>query len=530
MLRFEMDVNAADLNARTIEGLIVPFGEVGKIAGRDYRFQAGSVRLGRTRTPLLVDHDRSNPVGVLAELTESEAGVMARFRVDETPDGDRALIQAASGSRGSLSIGAEVDAADDAAGGVVEVTAARVLEVSLLALGAFESAEVHRVAATATESGEPAEPPAPEDPPPPEPNPDQTELPVEPETPAAPAESEARSMTVEATAAPVIITADRHRSSRELSAGEYVHALLRAQQGDQDAARVIEAALTETVSTDIPGLLPPSYESSVIGPAPVPRVLYETFRGRPLPGVGLAVQKPTWTTRPAGAWAANVDADATTSKAVIGLNAAAVERWDWATALSYTAAKRSSPDAITTLYNGAVEDFYADVETKIAALAIATAGTANAAVKLGAGISAFYTLSGRAPEVILVSPDMWGTLADAGALTPSVGFGNASVTAGDAGLRSSYAGLTIVASAALPPATKLLATRRALDVRISEPVQLTANAIGALNVELGVVGEGLFDADVPGEIMLLSAGAPVIFTADQQADFDREQDAAKKGR
>ena len=35
-----------------------------------------------------------------------------------------------------------------------------------------------------------------------------------------------------------------------------------------------------------------------------------------------------------------------------------------------------------------------------------------------------------------------------------------------------------------------LVTRRAIDARVTEPVRLTANAIGALNVELAVVGEG----------------------------------------
>ena len=502
MLRFEMDVATADLAKRTIEGTIVPFGEVGRIAGTDYRFRPGSVRLARARTPLLVDHDRKNPVGVLSELEENDSGILARFSIDQTPDGDRALIQAASGSRGSLSIGAEVEDSLEA-GSVIDVTKARVVEVSLLALGAFAGAGVHRVAAGIDESGGLADDPDPD--PAPEPDPNQTELPTEPE----PIEQEETVETIEATAAAPVILAQRDRAPRELTAGQYTHALLAAQQGDSDAARLIEAALTETVSTDIPGLLPPSYESGVIGPAPVERTLYDVFKGRPLPGVGLAVQKPTWTTRPVGAWAANVDADITTSKAVIGLNAAAIERWDWGTAISYTAVKRSSPDAIDTIYAAAVENFYHDVETKIATLLDTTAGTPNAAIKAGAGIAAFYTIAHRAPEVLIVAPDVWGVLADAGALTLPWGSGGGSVIAGETGLRSSYAGLPIVASGALAPGTKYLATRRALDVRITEPVQLTANAIGALNVELGVVGEGLFDADVPLEVMELTTGAPV---------------------
>lgn len=504
MFRFEMDVSATDLAERTIEGTIVPFGEVGRINGADYRFRPGSVKLGRTRTPLLVDHDRSSPVGVLAELTERDEGLLARFKVDATPDGDRALIQAASGSRGSLSIGAEIDGELEAgADGVIEPAAARVLEVSLLSLGAFEGASVTRVAAEA-DPPEPHPVPTTEPKPEPDPDPDPDQLPIDPE----PNKEGTVPETIEAGAAAPVIIAAHDRAPRELTAGEYVHTLLRAQHGDQDAARLLEAALTETVSTDIPGLLPPAYESGVIGPAPTPRLLYEVFKGRALPGVGLSIQKPTWTTMPDGAWAANVDADATTGKAVIGLNAAAVERWDWATALSYTAAKRSSPDAIDTIYKAAVENFYADVEIKIATLLDATAGTPNAAIKAGAGIAAFYTRAGKPPEVMIVAPDVWGVLADAGALTLPWGASGIAPSATN-GLQSSYAGLPIIATGAIAPGTKYLATRRALDVRITEPVQLTANAIGALNVELGVVGEGLFDADVPLEVMELTTGAPV---------------------
>jgi HK97 family phage prohead protease len=164
MLRFEMDVAGANLDERTIEGVIVPYGEVGTIGGTDYRFTPGSVRAARARTPLLVDHDRAQPIGALAELVETESGLVGRFRVDATPAGDQALVQAASGSRGSLSLGAEVVACADA-GAIVEVSEALLLEASLLALGAFPSAAVLRVAAELDE-------PAPDEPAPDEPAPD----------------------------------------------------------------------------------------------------------------------------------------------------------------------------------------------------------------------------------------------------------------------------------------------------------------------------------------------------------------------
>ena len=504
MLRFEMDVSAADLVERTIEGVVVPYGEVGRIAGRQYRFLPGSLALARARMPLLVDHDRSQPVGVLAELLDFETGPLGRFRVDPTPAGDTALVQAASGSRGSLSVGAEVVEATEN-GDVLDVSSALLHEVSLLALGAFAGANVTRVAAEADE-------PEPDEPEPDEPDepvhPDQEELELlDPPAPPATPEPEEGTMS-EASAAPVIIAAGADRPARELIAGELVALIVRAQHGEPEARRYLEAALAETISTDVSGLLPPQFESTVIGGKTVPRPLYRTFASRSLPGVGLAVNKPKWTTPPDGAWAANVDADATSTKVVVGSQAANVERWDWAGAISWVVVQRSDPSIVDEIYSEAVLDFYDDVEEKVyAELAAITAGAAST---LGAAIAAFYAATSKSPEVIIVAPDVWGTLADASALTLPLAAGG---VATGAELSSSFAGIPITTSGKLAAAEAFLATRRAIDARITEPVRLTANAIGALNVELAVVGEGLFDTDYPGEILRLAGVTPSMATA-----------------
>lgn len=495
MLRFEMDVSATDLVERTIEGVIVPYGEVGRIGGVDYRFRPGSVRAARARTPLLVDHDRAQPVGVLAELVDGETGLVGRFRVDETAEGDTALVQAASGSRGSLSLGAEVVESTSRDDGVVDVSEALLLEASILALGAFPSAAVTHVAAEADEPDEPELPPEPE------PDPNQTELELEPESDP----EEGRTMT-EASAAPVIIAAASERP-RELIAGELVSLIVRAQHGEPEARRYLEGALMETISTDVSGLLPPQYERTVIGGKDTPRPLYTVFRNRPLPGVGLALNKPKWTTPPDGAWAATVDADATSTKVVIGSIAANVERWDWAGAIPWVVVQRSDPSIIDAIYSEAIEDFYFDVETKIAAEV--SAATLNAADSLGEGIAAFFTATKRTPDVMIVAPDVWGVLADTGALENPVAAGGVTVD----GLRSSFGGVPIISSGSFPAGTRILATRRAVDARITEPVRLTANAIGALNVELAVVGEGLFDTDYPAELMALTPATPAALEA-----------------
>jgi hypothetical protein len=320
--------------------------------------------------------------------------------------------------------------------------------------------------------------------------------------PAPPATTPEEGTTMNASHAAPVIRASADRPERELGAGELVAYIVRAQHGEPDARRFLEAALTESISTDVSGLLPPQYERTVIGAKSVPRVLYDTFRGRTLPGVGLAVNKPKWTTRPDGAWAATVDDDAHSTKVVIGSQAANIQRWDWAGAIPWVVVQRSDPSIIDEIYGEAVQDFYLDVETKIAGLLSLSA--AGGAATIGAGIADFYAATSRNPDVIIVSPDVWGAMADAKQLDSTVGGGG--ISTGD-GLRSTFAGLPIVASGSLPAATRYLATRRALDARVTDPVRLTANAIGALNVELAVVGEGLFDRDYPAEVMALAPPA-----------------------
>ena len=500
MLRFEMDVLAADLMARTIEGVIVPYGEAARVHGypRPLRFHAGSVRAARSRTPLLLDHDRGRPVGVLAGLRDEPGGTFATFRIDATELGNEALTQAASGSRGSFSIGAELDGGDDlliGADGVDDVYGAAVHEVSLLALGAFAGAGVTRVAAEADDPDDPDEPDEPE----PEPDPD------DPDAGAAAVHPEQEALPMEASleAAPVIM-AERAPAPRDLNAGELVRYIVSAQHGDRAAARYLEAALVESISTDVSGLLPPTFERAVIGGKSVLRPLYNAFRSRSLPGVGLLISKPKWTTPPNGAWAATVDDDATSTKVVIGAQTADVARWDWAGAIPWVVVQRSDPSIVDEIYAEAVEDFYLDVEAKI--YAELSAANPGAATSLGAAIGEFFVSSGnqRAPELIIMAPDVWGTFADTGAL--SVALAQGGVDGG--ALSTSFAGIPAITSGTLPAGETILATRRAVDARVTDPVRLTANAIGALNVELAVVGEGLFDTDYPAELLKFAAIVP----------------------
>ena len=227
--------------------------------------------------------------------------------------------------------------------------------------------------------------------------------------------------------APVIIASADRPTTRDLLAGELVELMIRAQHGEKPPTR---AAISRPRSPrqsrpTLPASLPPTYESSrhrrqVNAAAALSRPSHP----RPLPGVGLAVNKPKWTTPPDGAWAATVDDDAHSTKVVVGSQAADVERWDWAGAISWVVVQRSDPSIVDEIYAEAVQDFYLDVETKIyGELSAAAAGVATS---LGAAIAEYYGKTKRTPDVILMARSgatFGGRWPDAGALAVTIGQG-----------------------------------------------------------------------------------------------------------
>ena len=144
---------AVDLDGRTIEGMVVPYGAVGEKGGMRFRFARGSVRWGDvSRVKLLRDHDVTRPVGKAVSLVDAGAGVRARFKVAAGASGDEALGLSADGVLDGLSVGVEFGGEDydpdPMNRGVMLVRRADLREVSLTAMPAFDDARVTRVAAS----------------------------------------------------------------------------------------------------------------------------------------------------------------------------------------------------------------------------------------------------------------------------------------------------------------------------------------------------------------------------------------------
>jgi HK97 family phage prohead protease len=154
---------AVDVQARTITGLAVPWGQVARSGGRRYRFAKGSVKWSAVnRVKLLRDHQTASAIGKAIRLEDTDAGLMATFQVSPGVAGDEALALAVDEVLDGLSIGVDFrdsDLAPDPQNpGALLVTAAALREVSLTAVPAFDDSRLTSVTAAREEgSGMPEE-------------------------------------------------------------------------------------------------------------------------------------------------------------------------------------------------------------------------------------------------------------------------------------------------------------------------------------------------------------------------------------
>ena len=148
-----------DLEARTIEGLVIPYG--GATAwnrGQRYRFSEGTPRFGDpARVKLYIEHDKARCVGYAVELTERATpipGLYGKFKVARIPAGDDALLMADEkiwdGLSAGLKAGSQFNQAQD---GVYDAIEALIAETSLCTVPAFDDARVTSVALSADNEG-----------------------------------------------------------------------------------------------------------------------------------------------------------------------------------------------------------------------------------------------------------------------------------------------------------------------------------------------------------------------------------------
>lgn len=133
----------ADRDARTLAGVILPFGEQGFTSAGRITAAPGAVAIPEppTRVKLFLAHgapdaDRA-PVGVLIDSSETDAGITGVFRIARSADGDQLIADAEDDVRDGLSV--ELDDVDIRDGVLARAT---LLAVAAIPIPAFPSARL----------------------------------------------------------------------------------------------------------------------------------------------------------------------------------------------------------------------------------------------------------------------------------------------------------------------------------------------------------------------------------------------------
>jgi HK97 family phage prohead protease len=273
----------ADSASRTVSGKIVPLNvEAGSTNMGKVIFASGSIDIADVKAiKLLSQHDTKKPLGRMISFSESEDAIDAVFSISRSQRGTEALILAEEGLQSGLSIGAEV-LKSKIKDGVTYVSAARLVEVSLVTEPAFKSAQVTDIAAEESVVEETIQPTESET------------ATVEQTTPAVEA-TPVEAPAVEA-ARPTVSAAYYTKPRIEVTAAKYAENSIRAALGDESARQYLLAAAD---TTDNAGLVPTRQLSEIINPLGTTiRPSIDAISRGVLPDAGMTFEIPRITQMP----------------------------------------------------------------------------------------------------------------------------------------------------------------------------------------------------------------------------------------
>jgi hypothetical protein len=142
LIEYEGGEILANLDDRTITGLLVPFNELGQTNAGRFMVEAGALALPSDPSVigLNTDHDRSQPVGRGTRVWQEAKGIFASFRIAETPEGDAALADATNPNGKRRRLSGEFNTSIKA--GKAVPGSGRLWGAALVPMGAFPSAMV----------------------------------------------------------------------------------------------------------------------------------------------------------------------------------------------------------------------------------------------------------------------------------------------------------------------------------------------------------------------------------------------------
>lgn len=143
-----MELRGVRMDQREIDGRVAPYDATSYLTPdpRGERILRGafakSIRQRETKVPLCRNHDHSRAVGMSKRWLDQPDGLLSTFGVRPGADGDAVLEDARDGYLPGLSVGFMPLVTRRGADGASEVAEAKLLEVSLVVIGAYDGAQV----------------------------------------------------------------------------------------------------------------------------------------------------------------------------------------------------------------------------------------------------------------------------------------------------------------------------------------------------------------------------------------------------
>ena len=448
IINFSADLEASE-SRRIISGKIVPFeNEIGNTSVGKVIFEKGSIQIDDpSKVKLLLEHDPKSPIGRMKKVDEDDSGIYAEFKISNTTRGTDSLIEASESLRSGLSVGVEVIKGKNS-NGIYRVSAAKLMEVSLVQAAAFESAAVTSVAASSAEA-ESTETKT------------ENEAIVENTTPDTPVASEVVETPAVEASRPTVAAPIYTKPRLEFTKEKFLENTLRAQYLNDDAARQYIAAAADT--TDNAGLIPTRQLTELINPlSNADRPFIDSVSSAALPDAGMSFEIPKLTQAPTVAETAEGAAPSNTDQNVSFLTVN-VKKYAGQQQFSVELLDRSSPAFFAELVRQ-MEFAYAKATDVAVGTALINGGTDGGNRTLtaaniqdfisDAAVSIYKGTLGFAQNIV-VSPEQWGALmglvdgSNRAVFTQTINPQNASGNLTPTNIRGNIGGLNLRVSTAL---------------------------------------------------------------------------------
>ena len=246
MIQFHADIDliiaeAGDDNRPArIAGIACPWDVVATVSGgQRVKFLRGAFDLNQKAAKLLENHDMSQLRGVVNALSDSDAGLEFEATLADTRASKDAVALLKAGAYDSVSVGANPVSFKFDKQGVMVVSKAHIIEISLVAVPAFSEAVITEIAASA--------------------DPEESEEEETLDTPEEETVSEAiKAESEESATTPTspILYAQTKREFKLPSAAEYMCKFVAGGAEFAEFNSRIHAAAPDVATSDLPGILP----------------------------------------------------------------------------------------------------------------------------------------------------------------------------------------------------------------------------------------------------------------------------------